>query len=459
MKKFLKLVMGVFVLFGLIYCGGFFYFQDHFNFNSQYAGIDISNLTVKAASDKVEKQLLAKEYKLIEDGQTVKKIQLADLKPTFNLNKSIKQAFKQQDHANWMSEMLTAKVYADSLDQEVDLDVADLASDLNQSELKGNKRKPAIQAELAYDEAKGYYATEGQAGTEIQAEKLEEVLDQALTTKETDIKLEEAYDQPIAVEDNKKLQDKLTKIDKIANNEFSFELGGDTVETDKKKIESWMTLSDDDEIQLDREAIAAYLTELNEKYSTFNKYREFNSTNFGKVEVQPGILGWEIDVEAETEAIASALEAGKSVPAEPVFYSTGGIAGAADDIGDTYVEVDLASQTMYLYYEGTLITETPIVSGKDGAETVPGANAVIEMLTDTNLVGYNQFYNVNYSTPVSYWIRFDDKAQGIHDAPWQSAFGGDVHTYAGSLGCINTPYDQVSLIYSYVDYGTPVIVF
>ena len=81
------------------------------------------------------------------------------------------------------------------------------------------------------------------------------------------------------------------------------------------------------------------------------------------------------------------------------------------------------------------------------------------MLSNTNLVGYNQFSKVEYSVPVSYWIRFDNNAQGIHDASWQSYFGGSAWQYSGSLGCINTPYWAVETIYNNVSYGTPVLVF
>lgn len=61
---------------------------------------------------------------------------------------------------------------------------------------------------------------------------------------------------------------------------------------------------------------------------------------------------------------------------------------------------------MFLYVDHQLILETPIVSGQPGAETVPGAGAVIEMLTDTKLHGTNPFSDINYATPVKYWIRF-----------------------------------------------------
>ena len=47
---------------------------------------------------------------------------------------------------------------------------------------------------------------------------------------------------------------------------------------------------------------------------------------------------------------------------------------------------------------------------------------------------------------------------GIHDASWRSSFGGNIYTYNGSHGCVNTPYSAVKKIYNNTTYGTPVIV-
>lgn len=48
---------------------------------------------------------------------------------------------------------------------------------------------------------------------------------------------------------------------------------------------------------------------------------------------------------------------------------------------------------------------------------------------------------------------------GIHDLQARYYFGGSVYNGAGSHGCINTPLAAVSLIYHYIDTGTPVIVY
>ena len=114
---------------------------------------------------------------------------------------------------------------------------------------------------------------------------------------------------------------------------------------------------------------------------------------------------------------------------------------------------------MLIYQEGKLVLQTPIVSGKIGTETIPGAYQVWNMEQDTNLKGYNPHTQRDYVQPVKYWIAFDNQAQGIHDAIWQSTFGGSAYQQSGSLGCVNTPLDVMSQVYEIVDYGWPVIVF
>ena len=63
-----------------------------------------------------------------------------------------------------------------------------------------------------------------------------------------------------------------------------------------------------------------------------------------------------------------------------------------------------------------------------------------------------------YETPVAYWIRVTWTGVGFHDATWQSSFGGNRYTYAGSHGCINMPYSAVQQLYSLVSVGTPIVI-
>ena len=63
-----------------------------------------------------------------------------------------------------------------------------------------------------------------------------------------------------------------------------------------------------------------------------------------------------------------------------------------------------------------------------------------------------------YSTPVSYWMPFNNGI-GIHDANWRSVFGGEIYKTDGSHGCVNSPYSLAQTIYNNISVGTPVVCY
>ena len=63
-----------------------------------------------------------------------------------------------------------------------------------------------------------------------------------------------------------------------------------------------------------------------------------------------------------------------------------------------------------------------------------------------------------YETPVAYWMPFNGGI-GLHDADWNSYFGGKKYIYRGSHGCINLPGAAAKQLYSLVEVGTPVICY
>ncbi|KLD59543.1 hypothetical protein WP50_17595, partial [Lactiplantibacillus plantarum] len=56
----------------------------------------------------------------------------------------------------------------------------------------------------------------------------------------------------------------------------------------------------------------------------------------------------------------------------------------------------------------------------------------------------------SYSQPVSYWMPIDDTGEGIHDASWQTAYGGTWYKKHGSHGCVNTPPSVMKKVFAYV---------
>lgn len=108
---------------------------------------------------------------------------------------------------------------------------------------------------------------------------------------------------------------------------------------------------------------------------------------------------------------------------------------------------------MWYYREGALVLETDVVTGKPATPTPAGVFSVWNKERNATLKGED------YATPVDHWMPIDWNGVGIHDSPWQPAYGGTLYQTVGSHGCINTPPAVMVQLYEKADLGTPVLVF
>ena len=160
------------------------------------------------------------------------------------------------------------------------------------------------------------------------------------------------------------------------------------------------------------------------------------------------------DRDAELTQLLEDLKSGEDVSREPVYSSSGMKRNGTDDLAGSYIEVSLDSQHLWLYKDGALVTETDIVSGKPvkGRETYRGAWPIAYKASPFNLTSNEYGYDVK----VNYWMPFV-YGQGLHDASWQSSFGGNRYKTNGSHGCINLRVDKAKLLYEKVYKGMPVL--
>lgn len=251
------------------------------------------------------------------------------------------------------------------------------------------------------------------------------------------------------------------KVSKMQSSEITYVFGDDVEELNGAELYKWIAMdengdfyvNEDGNLEYDPECINAYVQGLADKYDTIGKKRQFQATSGRMIQIKNSNYGNEINQKAE---IAYLTEfAPKGVKEERIpEYTKKAFAQGENDIGDTYIEVDMSNQTMYYYKNGRVLIETPVVTG----------NTRLGRGTPEKLcyVYYKQRHRVlrgaDYATPVSYWIAVNG-AIGIHDANWRSQFGGNIYKTNGSHGCINTPTPAVSKLYDLVEVGTPVVIF
>lgn len=206
---------------------------------------------------------------------------------------------------------------------------------------------------------------------------------------------------------------------------------------------------------IDKERVEQWVEELAAQYNTCGTEREFRSSRGDIINVEYSTYGTKLDTKAEKEYLVEALTGGKTEQEKhiPAYVQEGFVRGL-DDIGDTYIEVDMTEQHMYYYVDGELQLETDVVTGNTSRRrgTPEGINFVYNKQRNRILRG------ADYATPVKYWMPVKG-AVGIHDADWRKEFGGEIYKRNGSHGCINTPPEVMAELYDMVEIGTPVIMF
>ena len=186
---------------------------------------------------------------------------------------------------------------------------------------------------------------------------------------------------------------------------------------------------------------------------TIFRPRTFTTAYGIEVKIDEGDYGWWMDRRSEVEEIKKLVKKGAVVVREPVYFQTATTYGKKD-YGNTYVEINLTAQHLFLFIDGELVLESDFVSGKDTKDrrTPPGVYGITYKERDATLVGED------YETPVSYWMPFNGSV-GLHDATWRNKFGSNFYMANGSHGCINLPFYVAQSIYEQIEKGTPVICY
>lgn len=311
----------------------------------------------------------------------------------------------------------------------------------------------------------GYYLydeTRNLLSHEKAVEAIEEALDQGIF--EVDLFDKECYIEVDHTSQMKETVEAWEKLSRYVESSVTYQFGERTEVVDGAEISEFIATDEEGEFlydesgsfYLDTEKIRAYVKTLAEKYNTVNKPRRFRSTRGEYVTVETGNYGYKLNEKAEVEYLSEVIGGKKQLIRNPDFLQRAYTESYSltNDIGETYIEVDLSNQMMYYYENGRLMIDTPVVTGNTSLGRGTPEKVCYVYGKERNRVlrgeGYASF--VNFWMPVYGGV-------GIHDASWRASYGGKIYRTNGSHGCINTPYKNVSRLYEMVEIGTPVIIF
>ena len=220
-----------------------------------------------------------------------------------------------------------------------------------------------------------------------------------------------------------------------------------------EEIAGWLTDLPDGSISVNEAPAKEYVASLAKKYDTFGQTSSFMTHAGETINVSGGDYGYWMDRVSTRQELIDQIMTGQRAELTPVYYGTASKYGS-DDIGTTYVEINLEDQHLWVYQDGSVINESDFVSGGlfKGNNTPDGTYAITYKERDATLVGQG------YESSVKYWMPFNGNI-GMHDASWRSAFGGHIYYMNGSHGCINLPSEKAKEIFDQVEKGEPVVVY
>ena len=159
---------------------------------------------------------------------------------------------------------------------------------------------------------------------------------------------------------------------------------------------------------------------------------------------------------AQAAAEQQALLAQQAAAAQAALPkdANGAIMTSPAGMPETYVDINLTTQTVVYYLNGVAVLVSPCVTGNPnkGRGTPTGYFSIKAMVPGKRLKG------PDWDVWVNYWMRFTDGAIGLHDANWRKSFGGTIYQTNGSHGCVNLPAQNAAALYSWLTIGTPVVV-
>ncbi len=269
-----------------------------------------------------------------------------------------------------------------------------------------------------------------------------------------DLEDEDLYYKPKILSNDQGLNDKLHQVNVINNFEVTYDFKDRQEVLKNEELVNLYTENSEGLLVPNIEKVEEYVKTLAQKYDTFGANRSFNATGIGIVMVKGGIYGWSTDVANTAKELVEVLEQTTSVTLKPV-YRLEAVDRSANDLGNSYIEIDLGRQHMWLYREGKLIVDTDIVSGNptQGNATPMGTGKIWSRETNRYLTGEG------WNSHVNYWLPFNWSGCGIHDSSWRSEYGKNIYLTKGSHGCVNTPSEVMKAFYENTFHGMPVVVY
>lgn len=434
----------------LIYSLVSLYFCSHFFFNTEINGANVSLKAHGTADQAIKDYLEGYELQLTERSGETEEIAGHDIDLQYHENAGISGIYALQRPFQWMGSLFEGKKYTirDLYIYNQDL----LKNKINQLNCFNKTAEEPQNVNFKYSNGL-YEAVKEVYGNTIIRDQLNKAIKASIEKGETELNLEEehCYKEPKYTLSSYKTHIVGNLLNRYVSANIAYQFDGKKEIVNGDTIHKWLTVSENLEVVINKIAVKEYINELSRKYDTVGVARSFKTSVGKTVTVKGGLYGWKIDRDAEAESLLKNITRGEGVEKEPIYVQRA-LSRGEDEIGNTYLEINITKQQVWFYLNGKLLVNGSVVTGNPnrGWSTVTGVYMLNYKQEGAVLSG--QGYEAN----VTYWMPFFGNT-GLHDASWRYSFGGEIYKRNGTHGCINAPFYLAKTIFENIEVGTPII--
>lgn len=449
-------VITVFLLLTGAYLAIGFYYQSGFSFGTYINGLYCTGKSVEEVNDELKNSYDTECLFVLDENSQVYKIPLASIEFSIDYTSQLEKLMQLQHPFSWGVNLLHFR--QNTIQPTVTFDFVKLKEALDNSGVAGSYAKENT-VEIRKTEH-GYTLYDGMVNV-LDMNLVYKLVSDALEQNVTEVSLQNCFSDLPYTEEMQETLALFEKVDSFQQCQIVYDMGDANIALSPEIVCEWISLdengdfllTEEGELIFREEGAAEFIETLCETYDTYGSVRTFQTTEGRTVTIEGGTYGNKLDKQKEIAYLTEAFLQKKAEVHVPVYEKEAFCRGK-NDIGNTYIEIDMTRQMLYYYEQGELMLDCSVVTGnvRRGWSTPEGVNYVYNKQTDRVLRG------PGYASPVDYWMPVV-KSVGIHDADWRTEFGADIYKTNGSHGCVNVPPNHMSLLYEMVEIGTPVVMF
>jgi hypothetical protein len=460
MRKINFIILGsIIILIALIFTGIHYYQSTRFNSNITINGTKVGGLN----ADQAIKKLISASSKNIVYVGREKIFDGKDTKMGFT-DKNLAEVKKLLSRQRTFLPSSKAKNYSLIPDKQDRYQSQTLKKKVEEKLTAMNKNLKAPKDAQVYLEQGKIIVSKSSNGTQLDVASL--LKDYQKQEYNSEIYLNPVYIQPIKA-DSPFIKKEKDMLKELVQRTVTYKVQNQLYSLKASDLIKNVSITKNMKYRIDTSDIKAKVDEINRSKSTLNKNFLFKTHSGSVVSVKGQSYGWTINVGKETKLIQEAFEKGEnSILASNIYgagYSTYGIGyhtTTNHGIGDTYAEVSIEDQRIWIYKNGKLEATTPVVTGRHDVheDTPKGVWYIMYKQSPSILVG-SEVGNPHYSIKVAFWAPFTNSGCGFHDASWRTNWASNAYLKQGSGGCINTPPSVMKSVYGNLVQNEPVVIY